>query len=352
MVSKLWPDGERFRRRCVNLKTARELLVDVKSAINKGTWRELRDELTGKPEKAFTIDEFADIYLDKYCGVYNTRPDFKVHALKPIRRILGKVPLTELGRGDAYDFIDERAEEVGPATVNRSIAVLKHMFSYAFDKEYIETHPLLRFKMLPEDQVALRVMSLVEERKLVQATLHEDLVIGAYVGILGETGLRKQEGLLLKRNLVDLDQQILTVEASKDYKTRRVTLTGYAVELFRMLYELRSNGEYCFVKENGQPWTDPRGPFNAARSKLDMDWVGFHGFRHFRATEWIEDGMTVEKVQGLLGHKDIQTTMRYVHYVAKNAHEAARLAEQRQLDRLRSLEEQATNRQLVFTGVM
>ena len=83
-----------------------------------------------------------------------------------------------------------------------------------------------------------------------------------------------------------------------------------------------------------------------------MDRVGFHGFRHFRATEWITDGMTVEKVQGLLGHKDIETTLRYVHYVAEHAHEAARQAEQRQLNRLRTLEEQATNRQLVFTGVM
>ena len=83
-----------------------------------------------------------------------------------------------------------------------------------------------------------------------------------------------------------------------------------------------------------------------------MDWVGFHGFRHFRATEWISDGMTVENVQGLLGHQDIKTTMRYVHYVAEHAQEAVREAEKRQLARLRASQEQATNRQPTLPGVI
>ncbi len=351
VVSRYWPDGKRFRRRCPNKTVASNLLARINGAIATGMWKELRDELNKKPKKTLTIDEFSDLYLDKHCRAYNTRPDFKVHALKPIRRIIGKVPLTELRRGDAFDFIDERSEEVAAATVNRSLAVLKNMLSYAFDKGYIETHPLMRFKMLPEDQVALRVMTLFEERKLVQATLQEDLVIGTYVGILGETGLRKTEGLSLKRHFVSLDQRMLTVEASKNGKTRRVPLTEYAVELFRLLYKARPNGTYCFVQENGRPWKNPRGPFEAARSKLNMGWVGFHGFRHFRATEWISDGMTVEKVQGLLDHQDIKTTMRYVHYIAENAKDAVRNAEENQLRRLRAYEEQATNRQPLLTGV-
>ena len=62
--------------------------------------------------------------------------------------------------------------------------------------------------------------------------------------------------------------------------------------------------------------------------------------------------MTVENVQGLLGHHDIKTTMRYVHYVAEHAQEAAQAAEDRQLERLRIAEKQATNRQPTVAGVM
>ena len=169
-------------------------------------------------------------------------------------------------RGDVLDFVSDRSEEVAPATVNRSVAVLKNMFTFAIEKEYIDAHPLIRFKMLPEDEVALRVMELPEERALVETTLREDIVIGAYVGILGETGLRKTGALLLKRHFVNLNEGVLTVEASKNRKTRQVPLTRYAMDLFHLLYEVRPEGTYCFVKEDGQRWKEPREPFDVVPS--------------------------------------------------------------------------------------
>src|SRR5262245_294431 len=93
VVSKLWPDGQRFRRRCPNLTVARQLLARINAAITTGTWLELRKELTEKPEKELTIDELADMYFSDYCEVRNTRPDFKEHALKPIRAKLGHIPV-------------------------------------------------------------------------------------------------------------------------------------------------------------------------------------------------------------------------------------------------------------------
>ncbi len=164
------------------------------------------------------------------------------------------------------------------------------------------------------------------------------------MGILGETGLRMTEGLLLTRDCVDLDRRMLTVKASKNRKTRHIPLTEFAVELFRLVYQIRPDGTHCFLKANCQRWRDPRGPLYAARESLGLDWVGFDAFRHFRATQWTMDGVDVRTVQGLLGHSDIKTTMRYVHYVAEHAQEAVRQAEQRQLERLKG-SQQATNRQ-------
>ena len=43
------------------------------------------------------------------------------------------------------------------------------------------------------------------------------------------------EGLLLKWKFVNLGERNLTVEASKNYKTRRVPLSDYAIELLRSL---------------------------------------------------------------------------------------------------------------------
>ena len=37
-----------------------------------------------------------------------------------------------------------------------------------------------------------------------------------------------------------------------------------------------------------------------------------HLFRHAKASHWIEDGLSVVEVQFLLGHEQIETTMRYL----------------------------------------
>jgi integrase len=119
VVSKSWPDGERFRRRCPNLMLARNLLARINGAIVAGTWKELRKELTepapkeaAEESKGMTIDELSDIYLRDYCQIHNTRPDFKEHALKPIREYLGEIAVQDFRRSHAYDFQKELREDL------------------------------------------------------------------------------------------------------------------------------------------------------------------------------------------------------------------------------------------------
>jgi integrase len=122
----------------------------------------------------------------------------------------------------------------------------------------------------------------------------------------------------------------------------------FAIQLFRTLHRIK-DVSYCFVNsETNDRWKDPGAPLHNARMELKMEWVlGWHDFRHFRATQWIMNGVDVEAVRGLLGHKDISTTMKYVYYVAEHAKDSAREAEQRELARLgdsRRRTKQATNR--------
>lgn len=37
-----------------------------------------------------------------------------------------------------------------------------------------------------------------------------------------------------------------------------------------------------------------------------------HLFRHGKASHWIEDGLSVVEIQFLLGHEQIETTMKYL----------------------------------------
>jgi hypothetical protein len=172
VVSKLWPDGERFRRRCPNLVLARNLLARINGAIVAGTWKELRKELMETPEKletGLTIREFADVYLEEYCKVRNTRPDFKEETLEVIKDIIGDVPLKDFQRSNAFYFEQVRNQQVSGATVNRGIAVLSNMLTFALRKGLIQYHPMQHYGRIPEKERALRIMELPEERRLVQA---------------------------------------------------------------------------------------------------------------------------------------------------------------------------------------
>ena len=55
------------------------------------------------------------------------------------------------------------------------------------------------------------------------------------------------------------------------------------------------------------------------REKAGLEWVSFHDLRHFRATQWVMRGVDLRTVQELLGHSNITTTMRYVHFAPSHA---------------------------------
>jgi len=49
---------------------------------------------------------------------------------------------------------------------------------------------------------------------------------------------------------------------------------------------------------------------------------GIHGLRHAYATHQLAAGLPVHQLQYQLGHRSIQSTLRYVHWVP-NYHEGA-----------------------------
>ena len=56
--------------------------------------------------------------------------------------------------------------------------------------------------------------------------------------------------------------------------------------------------------------------FQAAKRKSGITKEGgIHSLRHAYATHQLEDGLPVHQLQRLLGHGNLQSTMRYIHWM-------------------------------------
>ena len=318
-VEKRWPEGSgRFKRVVPNRTIGKKLLARIEESIAMGTWRQLREELSRGAQKVVTLQDLSREYLE-HCRTVNRRPEFKEKAIKPVLAILGSIPLKGLTRAHANRFIRQRSQQVAPPTVNRGLAILKHMLTYALNQGLLDHHPLHRFPLLPEPQKALVVMSLEQERRLVDCVARRDLGVGALTAFLGETGLRKSEGLRLEWSHIDLGNRIVSVGNTKSGRVRHVPLTQYALQWLSRLVRVIGQPR-VFLRSDGKPRKNPRKPFKAGARDAGLDWVrGFHDLRHFRATQWIKHGIDVRTVKELLGHASIEMTMRYAHFAPDHA---------------------------------
>ena len=132
-------------------------------------------------------------------------------------------------------------------------------------------------------------------------------------------GLRVSELVALKVRHIDGERHLLRVELGKGARDRHVILPDTLLRLLRSYWQVMRPPEWLFP---GREMTTPlsltsvQKAFTAAKRRAGIDKVGgIHALRHAYATHQLEAGMPVHQLQRLLGHQDIHSTLRYVHWI-------------------------------------
>lgn len=178
------------------------------------------------------------------------------------------------------------------------------------------------------------------------------------------SGLRLMECLRLRVKDVDLEQLTITVRDTKSNRDRVTVLPKGVVEPLRLhLLKVRAQYEHDLAygradvelpyalaekypnagREWGWQYVFPASKFSqdprskvvrrhhlyetsvqkairaAAQAAGIVKPVGAHTFRHSFATRLLEAGYDIRKIQELLGHRDVKTTMIYTHVASRGA---------------------------------
>jgi integrase len=152
------------------------------------------------------------------------------------------------------------------------------------------------------------------------------------------TGIRAGEIWALRPRCLKRDQSIIRISEQLNRVTKEFALPksgkGRSVPLSA---DVLSELDLLITKNklglNGLIFSSESSPidhdnFVARTFDKDIDeWQGpritFHSLRHTAATGMLAAGVNVKTVQEILGHKDIQTTMRYVHLLGGAVAEAS-----------------------------
>ena len=216
-------------------------------------------------------------------------------------------------------------KRLSPASVNRKLSALKSYFKYLIKQGLISNNPAC---LVSGPKCARKLPQVIEEKEM-ESLLDRNSFSEDFVGVrdrlilefLYETGLRRQELVLLKCSDVDLDAMQMKVYGKRG-KERLIPfgdrLKGGIVEfLKKRKIALRNNevGSF-FVRKDGSPITGDT-IYHVVNRSLKNGFLckkyGPHAFRHTFATCLLNDGVRLNAVKELLGHSSLASTSIYTH---------------------------------------
>ena len=209
---------------------------------------------------------------------------------------------------------DELAASRSPATVNRYIAALSHVFTIAMKEwEWLDASPIQRLRKLKENRGRLRFLSDNERAALLDACMLEKRKPLFLIVVLAiSTGARKQELLSLQWRDVDFDRNQIIVQETKNDERRALFIYGTAHNLL-WKHHVFIRSPYVFPDRSGKNPVNIDREFHRARCRAGIPDFHFHDLRHTAASYMAMNGASTADIAEALGHKSLSMVKRYAH---------------------------------------
>lgn len=178
----------------------------------------------------------------------------------------------------------------------------------------------------PECQLALdtpkrqqRIPDLLspsDVRRLIDATSH--IKYRTMFALCYACGLRVSELVALQVPHIHGEQRYVRIVQGKGGKDRNIPLSVSMLNKLRDYWRIEKPVHYLFPGRDANTpisITSVQKYFTRTKAKAEINQVGgIHSLRHAFATHLLAAGMPIHQLKVLLGHQDLKSTERYLHW--------------------------------------
>ena len=253
-----------------------------------------------------------DITLDKACGLYweehgrrlKSAPTLRYQLLEIGKSHFAHKNICDIGVADVSDYKKQRSASISESSVNRELTLLRAVINKAVN-EWGYNAPRLPWKKLffhepePSDFYLKR-----QDAETLMEHAHPSLREMIVFSLM--TGVRYANCFNLKWEQIDFDAAQITFRVKSRSPNGKTHVIPIVRELLLFLGNLPRRGAYVFDRLNFQK----RWLLCRKQSGIKMRW---HDLRHTCASWLLQNGTPLDVVKDILGHANIQTTMRYAH---------------------------------------
>ena len=213
---------------------------------------------------------------------------------------------------DLAAWRDERLLAVKPATVDRELRIISHLFTIAV-KEWG-----MAGLVNPVSQIRKPKLPPGRDRRLLPGELEKILAntesphLSDIVRFALETAMRRGEIAGMTWEMVDLKKRTVTLPETKNGEKRIVPLSAEAIRILSGIPR-RLDGSVWGITED--PITRA---FVRACQRAKVEGLTFHDLRHEATSRLFEKGFNPMEVAAITGHKTLQMLKRYTHLKAED----------------------------------
>src|SRR5918998_1555791 len=222
-------------------------------------------------------------------------------------------------RIDIVEFINFLASQRASAeTRKRKLATIRGFLKFLKDNQIIFGNPADTIEGPIREEKEPAILLKTEYKALLQVA-GESPRDFAIVMLFLQSGLRVSELVNLTLSDVSFEAKEMCVRLGKGRKDRVVPLVGQALDALKAYLKVRESlPEYdnVFLARNGTSM-DPRTVRYRIKKYYEEAGIrkkaSVHTLRHTFATHQIHNGLKINQLKEVLGHRQMETTYKYVH---------------------------------------